>query len=76
MIDICDSCVPVAKHITTNKEHEMERLMAHAPYLSFLSDSVGSGLGLQIILRVPVWVKDDYCVSRGQVYTQTTRTRW
>lgn len=32
-------------------------------YLSFLSNPVGSGLGLQIILGVPVRVKDDYCVS-------------
>lgn len=49
--------------------------MATVTYLSFLSDPVGSGLGLEIILGVPVRVKDNYCVSWRQIDTQTTSTR-
>lgn len=47
----------------------------HCADLSLLADPVGSRLGLQVILRVPVRVKDDYCVCGCQVDTQTARTR-
>lgn len=49
-------------------------LMAKKYYLFFLANSVSSGLGLQVILRVPVWVKDDHSVSWGQINAQTTGT--
>ncbi len=43
--------------------------------LSFLTNPVRSGLGLQVILRVPVGVKNDHCIRRGQVNAQTTCSR-
>lgn len=43
-------------------------------YLFFLAYSVGSGLSLQVILRVPVRVEDDHSVSWGQVNAQTSST--
>lgn len=41
-------------------------------YLFLLANAVSSGLGLQVILRVPVRVEDDYSVCRGQVDPQTS----
>lgn len=55
--------------------YQIVTLPFQAYYLSFLSDPVSSGLSLQIILGVPVRVKDDYCVSGCQVDTETTRSR-
>lgn len=43
--------------------------------LSFLTNPVRSGLGLQVILRVPVGVKNDHRIRRGQVNAQTTCSR-
>lgn len=43
--------------------------------LFFLTNPMSSGLGLQVILRVPVGVKNDHCICRGQVNAQTTRSR-
>ncbi len=43
--------------------------------LFFLTNPVRSGLGLQVILRVPVGVKNDHRVRRGQVNAQTTCPR-
>ena len=42
-------------------------------YLIFLPYSVSSSLSLQVILRIPVTVKNDDCVSSGQVYAETSR---
>lgn len=41
-------------------------------YLLLLSYSMSSGLSLQVILRIPVWIKNDNCISRSQVYAQAT----
>jgi len=43
-------------------------------YLVLLSDAVSAGLGLDVILWVPVAVKDDDGVSRREVYTETSST--
>lgn len=43
--------------------------------LSFLPNPVRSGLGLQVILGVPVGVKNDHRIRRGQINAQTTRSR-
>ena len=37
-----------------------------------LADTVCASLSLQVILRVPITVKDDYGISRGQVDAQST----
>ena len=44
-------------------------------YLVLLSDAMSTGLGLYVVLWVPVTVKDDDRVSRCQVHTQTSSTR-
>lgn len=43
-------------------------------YLFLLAYSMGSGLGLQVILRIPVRVKDDHSISWGQINAQTSST--
>ena len=43
-------------------------------YLVLLSDAMSTGLGLYVVLWVPVTVKDDDRVSRCQVHTQTSGT--
>jgi len=48
----------------------LHRILCDKPVyidLLLLSNSVSSGLCLQVILRIPVRVKDDNCVGRGQV---------
>ena len=41
-------------------------------YLFCLPNAVSSGLGLKIILWIPVRIKDDHSVSCGQVDTETS----
>lgn len=43
--------------------------------LFFLTNPVSSGLGLQVILRVPIRVKNDHRIRRGQINAETTRSR-
>jgi len=45
------------------------------PHLSLLSDPVGSGLSLQIVLRVPVGVKDHDGVGRRQIDAEASGAR-
>ena len=44
-------------------------------HLFLLPYPVGSGLGLEIILRVPVGIKYYHSICGGQVHTQTTSSR-
>lgn len=48
--------------------------MSKTYYLFFLAYSMGSGLSLQVILRVPVRIEDDHSVSWGQINAQTSST--
>mmetsp|Transcript_31084 Transcript_31084/g.59984 ORF Transcript_31084/g.59984 Transcript_31084/m.59984 type:complete len:315 (-) Transcript_31084:1667-2611(-) len=71
----------VIKHhlpLGTLEDVLLHRVLGHKPvdvHRVLLADAVRAGHGLQVVLRVPVAVKDDHRVRRREVDAQPARTR-
>ena len=52
----------------------MRYMMTYPTNLISLSNSVSACLSLQVILGIPVWVKNDHSISCSKIDTQATST--